>query len=99
MIGIYCADHHDTTQPPCESCHQLLSYAEKRLQNCPFQDAKPACNNCQVHCYSKAKQTEIKQVMRYAGPRMLWRYPLLSLWHLLDTLREVPSLKKTRRTP
>jgi hypothetical protein len=22
--------------------------------------------------------------MRYAGPRMIWEHPWLSLWHLLD---------------
>ena len=39
--------------------------------------------------------------MRYAGPRMLWRHPLLSLYHLLDKRREAPDLaavKQARKT-
>jgi hypothetical protein len=32
--------------------------------------------------------------MRYAGPRMLWEHPLLSLRHWLDGFRPVPSLRK-----
>ena len=32
--------------------------------------------------------------MRYSGPRMLFRYPLLSLWHFIDAFRKVPSLEK-----
>jgi hypothetical protein len=22
--------------------------------------------------------------MRYSGPKMLWKHPVLSLWHLMD---------------
>jgi hypothetical protein len=33
----------------------------------------------------------MKTVMRYAGPRMLWRHPILSLRHWLDGFREAPS--------
>jgi hypothetical protein len=31
--------------------------------------------------------------MRYAGPRMLWEHPLLSLRHWLDGFRTAPALK------
>ena len=98
MIRLYCSDQHATSNKICENCDHLLSYAKRRLDSCPFQAKKPACNNCQVHCYSKAMQREIQQVMRYAGPKMLIRYPLLSLWHLMDTFRKAPSLaKKSKR--
>jgi hypothetical protein len=35
----------------------------------------------------------IRTVMRYAGPRMALRHPLLALAHLLDSLRKPPSKK------
>ena len=98
MIRLYCSDQHATSNEICENCDHLLSYAKSRLDTCPFQAKKPACNHCQVHCYSKAMQIEIRQVMRYSGPRMLFRYPLLSLRHLMDTFRKAPSLgKKSNR--
>jgi hypothetical protein len=29
----------------------------------------------------------MREVMRYAGPRMLWRHPLLAVAHLIDGRR------------
>jgi hypothetical protein len=37
-----------------------------------------------VHCYQKDRRAQIKTVMRFAGPRMMWEHPWLSLCHLLD---------------
>jgi hypothetical protein len=34
---------------------------------------------------------KVKQVMRYAGPRMLWRHPLLTLGHLWDEVTRKPA--------
>jgi hypothetical protein len=38
----------------------------------------------------------IRSVMRYSGPRMLLRHPVLSVWHLLDKRTEAPELSGTR---
>ncbi|MEW8691145.1 MAG: nitrous oxide-stimulated promoter family protein [Candidatus Thiodiazotropha endolucinida] len=94
MMAIYCRDHHRTENALCETCDQLLDYAHRRLDTCPFQEKKPACNHCTVHCYSKDMRLRVQDVMRYAGPKMLFRHPILSLYHLLDKTREVPELSK-----
>jgi len=31
---------------------------------------------------------QVKAVMRYAGPRVLFHHPILALLHMLDGLRE-----------
>lgn len=92
MLQIFCADHHQGVDMLCEDCAQLLEYAWRRLDSCPFQETKPACNHCQVHCYASAKRQRMQAVMRYAGPRMIYRYPYQSLLHLLDKFRKVPQL-------
>ncbi len=92
MLAIYCRDHHDSPDGLCEECQGMLQYAHQRLDVCPFQAAKPACNHCRVHCYSKRMREQVKDVMRYAGPRMMLRHPVLSAYHLLDKFRKVPSL-------
>lgn len=92
MARIYCRDHHGMTGELCSECTALLDYAKRRLDTCPFQEEKPACNHCQVHCYSTKMRERVKDVMRYAGPRMLLRHPVLSLYHLLDKRRPLPSL-------
>lgn len=94
MARIYCRDHHGLASGVCDDCAQLLDYARQRLEVCPFQERKPACNFCEVHCYSRLMRERVKVVMRYSGPRMLLPHPLLSLGHMLDKLRPVPSLRK-----
>ena len=97
MMAIYCSDHHHAGDPLCASCEKLLDYAVRRLDSCPFQSAKPACNHCTVHCYSKEMRRQVQDVMRYAGPRMLFRHPVMSLFHLLDKLRKAPQLPMPKK--
>jgi predicted amidophosphoribosyltransferase len=97
MMALYCHDHHGTRNGSCDDCAQLLDYARRRLATCPFGEEKPACNNCQVHCYSASQRERVRVVMRYAGPRMLFRHPILSLYHLLDKRREAPPLAAIKR--
>jgi len=87
MVAIYCRGHHDAGELPCSECRELLDYAENRLDRCPFGAAKPTCGNCTVHCYKPAMRERVKQVMRYAGPRLLLRHPILAMGHWLDSFR------------
>lgn len=92
MLGIFCRDHHGGTDGLCGDCTRLRLYAHQRLDTCPFQEQKPVCNRCEVHCYSVPRREQVRQVMRYAGPRMPLRHPWLAFRHMLDKLRRVPSL-------
>lgn len=94
MIRIYCQDHHHTAKALCAECAELRAYAEQRLERCPFQEAKSTCANCTVHCYNAQMRERVRNVMRYAGPRMLLRHPVLTVYHLLDGRRPAPKLKK-----
>jgi hypothetical protein len=94
MIGIYCRDRHALGDALCEECATLRDYAHRRLDICPFGEDKPVCNRCEVHCYSAAMRERVREVMRYAGPRMPLRHPWLALLHMLDKLRRVPSLRR-----
>ena len=79
MVGCYCRDHHDTAAALCPECQGLLDYAGMRLERCRFGLEKPACVKCPLHCYQPARREQVRAVMRYAGPRMLWEHPVLSL--------------------
>ena len=94
MLRMYCADHHGRAPESCEECGPLLSYATRRLERCVFSDAKPTCANCRVHCYGAAMREQVRVVMRYAGPRMLLRHPVLGIAHLIDGRRPAPDLPK-----
>lgn len=97
MLALYCRDRHGSRHGLCAACESLRGYAHQRLDACPFQAQKPACNHCEVHCYSAQMRERVREVMRYAGPRMLLRHPLLAVRHLLDERRPVPSLPQRRR--
>jgi len=101
MLGIYCRDLHGPPKEAgvglCASCARLQDYAHRRLDTCPFQEEKPVCNRCEVHCYSESMREQVREAMRYAGPRMPLRHPWLAFLHLLDKLRAVPSLASRRR--
>lgn len=95
MLHIYCRGHHGAAvldeRGLCAECSDLLAYARKRLAGCPFGPDKPTCANCQIHCYGARQRETTRVVMRYAGPRMPWRHPLLALAHLLvDARRPAP---------
>jgi hypothetical protein len=84
MIGIYCRGRHGTEAGLCSDCQVLAEYAQQRLQRCPFQEQKTTCARCAVHCYQPVMRERIKAVMRFAGPRMIYRHPVLALLHLVD---------------
>ena len=74
----------------CADCEALRDYARQRLEKCPFQAGKTTCAKCPIHCYQPEQRESIRAVMRYAGPRMLLRHPILTLCHLVDGLRKEP---------
>ncbi len=98
MIGMYCRGHHAPAAGAlCAECAELLEYARVRLGKCPFQEGKTTCAKCPIHCYTPGMREKTRAVMRYAGPRMLFRHPVLTLFHYLDGLRKKPETPKRRR--
>jgi predicted amidophosphoribosyltransferase len=96
MVRIYCHDLHSSPGGLCPECQGLIAYAQARLERCPFQEDKPTCAKCSVHCYQPAMRERVRIVMRYAGPRMLVRHPVLSIYHLLAGKRKAPVLKRRK---
>ncbi|HTI98540.1 MAG TPA: nitrous oxide-stimulated promoter family protein [Dongiaceae bacterium] len=92
MIRCYCQGRHGTKTGFCPECQGLVDYAALRLDRCRFGAEKPTCANCPVHCYQRDRREQVKQVMRYAGPRMLWLHPIMCLRHWLDGFRPAPKL-------
>ena len=94
MIRIFCRDHRHAAPGEshlCTECQSLLDYARVRLDRCRFSVDKPTCARCPVHCYVPKRREQVRGVMRYAGPRMLWHHPILSLRHWLDGFRKAPK--------
>ncbi len=91
MLKIYCKDKHGTSEGLCDNCQDLYHYAMQRLDRCKFQGSKPVCGKCPIHCYRKDMRQQIIDVMRYSGPRMLTKHPVVAIYHVLDSWRKAPK--------
>jgi hypothetical protein len=93
MIRLYCRKKHGTGQMLCPDCEALLTYARLRSEKCPFMESKTFCSNCKVHCYKPEMREKIRDVMRFAGPRMLFVHPILAISHVIESRREKKCLE------
>ena len=89
MVKLYCHDIHRSDKI-CSKCQELAEYAWTRLDKYPFQEGKTTCAKCPVHYYKTEMRTRIRIVMRYSGPRILLRNPILAIPHVIDGLRKKP---------
>jgi len=95
MIKLYCHNHHYTKgNELCDDCKALKDYAFKRINNCVFNPDKPTCKNCTIHCYSAKNKEAIRQVMRFSGPRMMLKFPGMTILHLIDGMRDNNRIAK-----
>ena len=94
MIRMYCKNVHDYDKGLCQECSDLLKYAEERLINCKFGEKKPTCDACVIHCYKPEMREKIREVMRYAGPRMIYTHPIMGFRHLFKKLKKKENLKE-----
>jgi hypothetical protein len=92
MITLYCHAHHKPYHTSlCLDCLDLAAYAHRRIERCPYGADKPPCAKCPIHCYQADRREQIRQVMRFAGPRMLLHHPRLAILHLVDGLHKPPT--------
>jgi predicted amidophosphoribosyltransferase len=95
MVRIYCKNHHESKGELCPECNELLQYAKRGLDKCPFQEKKTTCRKCLIHCYQPQMRERVRKVMKYAGPRMLLHHPVLAMHHAVDGLKK-PKNKHER---
>ncbi len=94
MIRLYCRKKHGTRGALCAQCRALRDYAFLRADRCPFMETKTFCSNCPVHCYKPDMREQIRAVMRFSGPRMIFRHPVMALRHVIESKREKRRLRK-----
>lgn len=88
MISLYCKYNHHSKDKLCSECQELTDYAIIRIQSCPFMQSKTFCSSCKVHCYKRQMREKIKLVMRFSGPRMIIYHPILTISHLIETIKQ-----------
>ena len=96
MIALYCRKKHHTRGGLCPQCAALDAYAKMRADKCPFMETKTFCSNCRVHCYRPDMRTRIREVMRFAGPRMILHHPVAAIRHVVETKKEQRRLGRIK---
>ena len=95
MIALYCRKKHHTRGTLCSDCAALNTYARQRSDRCPFMETKIFCSNCKAHCYKPEMRAQIRPVMRFSGPRMVFHHPFIAVRHVIETSKEKRRLEKT----
>lgn len=92
MVALYCAGNHEAAvrietahcgEAVCADCLAIDANAVQRTERCRKMDEKTSCEQCGNHCYRPVDRERIREVMRYAGPRMLGKHPLAAMRHLM----------------
>ncbi|MGO8684752.1 MAG: nitrous oxide-stimulated promoter family protein [Thermoleophilia bacterium] len=104
MIALYCHDHHaaapivgargsQVAAPAtlCPDCAALAIVCAGALEHCPYGANKPVCATVRCTAISPPGGKKSPRSLRYAGPRMLRRHPLLAVAHLRDSRRRLPD--------
>ena len=83
MIELYCRHHLKQDTMPDEYQH-LAEFACRRLDHCKYGENKTACKDCPTHCYAPKEREQIRKIMRWAGPRMIFYSPIDAIRHLFN---------------
>ncbi|TFG99715.1 nitrous oxide-stimulated promoter family protein [Candidatus Thorarchaeota archaeon] len=90
FIRLYCEKkHRSSSKTLCSECQNLLEYSLLRLEQCQYQEDKPTCRKCPVHCYRPTMREEIRRVMRFSGPRFVLHAPMDWIRHQLHDREDV----------
>lgn len=84
MIETYCRGNKHTSKddPVCDKCQQVMDYSQFRTSKCPYIKKTLFCVNCPTPCYKPDMKEEMRKVMKYAGPRFLFKHPIYFIHHV-----------------
>lgn len=88
MIRLYCTKNHGTEEL-CPECETLRAETESCLTRCTYGESKPICKKCPIKCWSGDKREQIKRVMQFSGPRMIFHDPIVALVHLIHSFKSM----------
>ena len=72
----------------CRGNHKPERKAEGVKRNKGF------CSYCKIHCYKPEYRAEMKEVMKYSGPKMLFSHPIFAMSHVTAMIKYKKQLKK-----
>ena len=86
MIELYCRHHLKQADMSNEYQH-LAEFACRRLDQCKYGENKTACKDCPTHCYAPKEREQIREIMRWVGPRMILYSPKDAIIHVWEKVK------------
>lgn len=84
MGRIFCKAHHAGPKDAsglCASCRETVDATLARTEACPY-GHRGNCQDCDIRCQRGDARERIREIMRYAAPRMAARHPLMTMEYL-----------------
>jgi hypothetical protein len=94
FVEVYCSGKHGGAERSpfalpadmgerslCPECAAFLHYAITKRLKCPLESEKPSCKHCRIHCYDRPRREKVREIMSYAGRRLMMRGRLDYVWH------------------
>ncbi len=87
MIKMYCKYNHSKSTELCYDCIDLMEYSKFRTSKCPYIGITLFCVNCPTPCYKVDYKEVMRKVMKYSGPRFLFKHPIYTISHVISDYR------------
>ncbi|MDO5117593.1 MAG: nitrous oxide-stimulated promoter family protein [Eggerthellaceae bacterium] len=85
MGRIFCSSKHKEAEKDeaglCTQCRSTIEATLERTAICPYGHAGN-CQDCDIHCQRGEARERIREIMRYAAPRMTILHPLMTAEYL-----------------
>lgn len=79
--NVFCLPDELDSVKLCNDCGDFLKYAIAKRLKCPLEANKPTCKHCKIHCYAKEQREKVREIMSYAGRRIMLKGRIDYLWH------------------
>ena len=81
----------------CPECLDLVKESAKHTNRCRHLAYKTFCHHCPTPCYAQSAREKIRPIMRYSGPRIMTRHPVLGVQYMVLTARHARIIKRYER--
>jgi hypothetical protein len=86
IVALYCRKKHGSKRGElCPDCAALQAFSLERAERCPHREARQFCSGCPTPCYG-SKREDMRRIMRYAAPRLIFSRPGMVLRHAVQTI-------------
>ena len=90
MGRIFCSSRHKDAGKDeawlCAQCRDTIEFTLERTAACPYGHVGN-CQNCDIHCQQGEARERIREIMRFAAPRMTFLHPLMTAEYLRKKIR------------